>query len=138
MDAYDAIMKAAEHVEAYPGEFDFRSTAAPRKAHCGTPGCALGWIGTFYGFDRIREECGYDGPSGVANVVLGIGSACDFYERMRGLGDLEWTTEGVLCANALRAYAKKYHALAKPALHPGFVKLRAELGEATKEFIEAL
>ena len=49
MNVYEAIVKAAWAIENHPQEFDFNSQVYPPGPGCGTPGCALGWIGTFLG-----------------------------------------------------------------------------------------
>lgn len=46
MDIYNAILKAADHIEKEPHLYNFYCNRVP---DCGTPGCMLGWIGHFMG-----------------------------------------------------------------------------------------
>lgn len=108
MNVYDAIMKAAEHIESHPNEFDFLRFCIPA---CGSPGCALGWIGCFAGIPA--DMCG--ATTMVPYKVLGFDqSECmadaKFYRRLHELvGTEKWKTSASLCAKALRLYAAKYH-----------------------------
>lgn len=118
MQIREAILKAADHIEANPGEFNFCSAGVPYGPGCGTPGCALGWIGAFAGH-RMRGE-GY-GFSGVAADVLGLPTAsehrdvgiahdaADQFYRMMDLFSDDWRFNAVDCAAALRTYADRYH-----------------------------
>ena len=49
MNVREAILAAADHIETYPKKFSFASVEVPSRRSCGTPGCALGWIGHFAG-----------------------------------------------------------------------------------------
>jgi hypothetical protein len=49
MNIYNAIMKAADQVETHPESFDFWVNDIPER--CGSPGCALGWIGFYLGLE---------------------------------------------------------------------------------------
>lgn len=98
----EAILKAADQIAATPHLFDFHTVERPDLS-CGTPGCALGWIGFFAG---IKPE-----PTIVTatSEALGIDSM-EFYERMDSCCDSEdWLDDPALCAAGLRAYADKYH-----------------------------
>lgn len=111
MNIYDAIMRAADHIEARPQLFNFRRIAVP--GDCNTPGCALGWINFFSRTDAgwlVRLEFDlYDenGRPGISAAVLGL-DAGDFYERMHQFG-IGWSADATACARALRLYADKYH-----------------------------
>ena len=61
---YEAIMLAADHIERNPADFNFMSIGIP---DCGTPGCALGWIGSFGGL--TKSECGF---ADAATDLLGL------------------------------------------------------------------
>jgi hypothetical protein len=120
MNIYQAIMKAADRIEQYPQEFNFGSIGVPNE--CGTPGCALGWIG-FYadvtpgivGFSTAAREIlrlpatRYDGAIEGAPEFT-------FYKRMDELtgGTTAWRNSAPRCARGLRLYAAKYHADDKP------------------------
>lgn len=119
MNIYTAIMKAADWIESHPSEFKFFSISVPDAPGCGTPGCAIGWIGTFAGnrkgFTRVYSE------------ILGVGSDIEFYSRMDKLsapgagycdGTTQWRHQASECGRVLRLYAAKYHAPAKPAQQP--------------------
>lgn len=103
-DIRTAILKAANHIEANPGDFSFASVVVPE---CGTPGCALGWIAAFRGHrthvpDGDRACFNLEGfPTGVDDM--------DFYNRMDDLGVPDWSRSAEACAQALRAYADRWH-----------------------------
>jgi hypothetical protein len=116
---YTAIMKAADKIESEPFRFNFGSTDFP---DCGAPGCALGWIGHFLGYTETK----YDSyPNGVLTVTKDLGVPAEshydfnnlFYSRMEQLVR-GWRAEANKCAQALRLYAAKYHAPAKPVQQP--------------------
>ena len=94
---YDAIMKAANHIEKNPGIFEYSISNIPR---CGSPGCALGWIGYFAGepagkqVERVAE---------MLNV-----EEIEFYRRMTAFR-ISWMSRPSVAAEALRLYAEKYH-----------------------------
>jgi hypothetical protein len=101
-------MKAADHIERNPRLFNFDVFEMPPD--CGTPGCALGWIGAFseIKFEHTGSFIGvkYD----VAPQALGITST-EFYDRMDALGQQRfWHRDAKLCAQKMRLYAAKYHA----------------------------
>lgn len=109
MNIYDAIMKAADHIERNPSEFRFLRSAVPSAPFCGSPGCALGWIGVFSASKAIDS-------GDVAQQVLcvpnedGLSSELTFYNRMNDLlSDTNWIRHADLCARGMRLYAKKYH-----------------------------
>jgi hypothetical protein len=108
---YTAIMKAADHIERHPRDFDFSVGDIPSE--CGTPGCALGWIGHFAGksgtFMDVCECLGLVEP--IADK--------QFYRRMDAVVYAlpyhdDWYRSAKRCAHVLRLYAAKYHAPAKP------------------------
>lgn len=108
---YNAIMKAADTIERNPDLFNFMSTNAP-KPECGTPGCALGWIGFHAGY---KSAVAPDTMAGVAKDLLGLDMSYQFYDRMYDLkGSKQWKYSANNCAAALRLYADRYHAQ-KPA-----------------------
>lgn len=107
MNVYEAIMKAADHIEKNPGDFDFGNFRVPG---CGTPGCALGWIGVYAGIGA-----GASVHHVVEKQLLRNG---DFYENMRGLIGGGWHDDAKQCARGLRLYAERYHAHEKPKPTP--------------------
>lgn len=125
MDIRQAILKAADHIERQPHLFSFKEWLMPND--CGSPGCAIGWIGVFS--ETVVEKSCHDGierRSGVASdvcpAVLGI-KAEDFYDRMDSIDqttdfDKRWRRNAGTCARSLRAYADKYHPDASRALIP--------------------
>jgi hypothetical protein len=105
---HDAILLAADHIEQYPEEFNFHQSDIPSGKHCGSPGCALGWIATFSG--------GIEAHASIASAAEAMGTNdWDFYARMDELVGEEWSDEPALCAQGLRLYAQKYHAPQKVA-----------------------
>lgn len=99
----DAILKAARQIEQTPEMFNFMSCGKPDLS-CGTPGCALGWIGFFA--DINPQE--YGGLISETATALGV-KDYQFYERMDDCAaDREWIDSAALCAKGLRAYADKY------------------------------
>lgn len=139
MDIYSAVMKAADHIERNPQEFNFNTAIIPRSAGCGTPGCALGWIGTFAGLWESWGGCG-DLVPGYLGLSPGThpryGGATNphptfaFYSRMdAAYGSHEWIHGAAECANALRLYAAKY---LKPAPRYDFEALAERLSREPK------
>jgi len=94
---YEAIMKAANHIESNPNLFGFTVSTIPE---CGTPGCALGWIAFFSGMkvgrcvlETAAEALGF--PEKEFEYHMGH----PFYERMDDLvGESRWTESAELCA----------------------------------------
>lgn len=126
MNVYSAIMKAADHIEQNPGEFNFRSVRVPEAPGCGTPGCALGWIGTFAEvkdetYESISLVVGNDTDRelwAVKNPLLNL-DAVTFYERMEALGGgNSWRRSNTECARVLRVYAERYHTREKSRQRP--------------------
>ena len=102
MNVYEAIMKAADHIEMNPHLFNFTEVRVPS---CSTPGCAVGWIAHFRGMEpRI---CGITTDAGAE--ALGY---CynQFIYQMDDLNGVTWRFSAEKCAAAMRLYAKKYHA----------------------------
>ena len=112
MNIYDAVLKAADHIERNPGEFRFTENVVPDG--CGAPGCAIGWAAHFCGLSGFSE------PSCAG--LFGV-SHRGFYDRMDELTrfrevidyDKSWYRNPAKCAEGLRLYAAKYLTPAKPA-----------------------
>jgi len=109
MNVRNAILKAADHIEKNPNEFDFMAIGFPEPG-CKTPGCALGWIGSFLG-----KRATY-GVTLCSEEMLGV-SEGGFYNRMRKF-DKNWEYEAGACARALRQYAD-VHCPATQPRHSG-------------------
>lgn len=122
MNIREAILKAADHIEANPHRFDFDSVLVPGKT-CGSPGCALGWIAAFAGQQSGKEF--------QTNDLIGCGDL-EFYSRMDDIeapfdGDkpalaCHWMNSAPGCAEVLRLYADKYHPAEKPQGIPDNVR----------------
>ena len=101
MNIYDATMRAADHIEARPDLWSFSRINVPE---CGSPGCAIGWIGHFSGVKA--GESIYD-----VYKTLGIKTGTDFYDQMSVLngddGNL-WQCETRQVPKLLRLYADKF------------------------------
>jgi alpha-beta hydrolase superfamily lysophospholipase len=121
-DIYTAIMKAADHIERNPRLFDFDRIDIPK---CGSPGCAIGWIGHFFGATHETLE-------GFAMKTLLPGGSGKFYVYMNELArTTNWIKSPKQCASTLRLYAAKYHA-PKPVGLPDSV--RSIFTDFAKEF----
>lgn len=110
MNIREAILATARHLEKYPEEFDFSTTDVPTMPHCGSPGCAIGWILSFTGTAA-------DWSHRVIRHVLGV-TETGFYYRMNELSNelgvtdsllACWTRDAQVCVRLLRRYADKYH-----------------------------
>jgi hypothetical protein len=106
MNIREAILKAADHIERNPRDFNFDHAGIPDS--CGSPGCAIGWIAYFA--DVMAKDSMLDEPpvTRICPELLGVGEG-EFYTRMNNLGGLVWIDSGPQCASALRMYARKYH-----------------------------
>lgn len=117
MDIRTAMYKAADSIEMNPDLFNYGSCGRPDPS-CGTPGCALGWIGFHSGVkfieDGKRNGRFVKGLDDVADLVVPDRDACTFYDRMTSF-DYSWMRSAKKCAKALRLYADKYF----PAEHKG-------------------
>lgn len=110
MNIYDAIMKAADHIERYPREFNFDSCSVPKGPGCGTPGCAVGWMIFFFGSKELTF-------GRFARAHMGIEHEGHFYKRMNAFDfddGPDWMKDARRCARNLRLYAAKYHSHEKP------------------------
>lgn len=102
MNLYDAIMKAADHIEQNPQLFDYHNIYVP---DCGTPACALGWIGHFAGIRDLYRE---DGLTNVGYVEKILGRH-DFYAFMVTRTDARnWIKDAAACARGMRVFAKDF------------------------------
>ena len=93
MNAYEATLATAELFEREPKLFRFSETSVP---DCGTPGCALGYIGYFMGQKGVIS----------GEKTIGVDSSV-FYARIQPLAP-GWIKDVSLCAKGLRLYAEKY------------------------------
>ncbi len=105
MNLYDAIMKAADHIEHFPHEFNFNSCRVPSSTGCGTPGCAIGWITLFVGGEQTDR-----GFRKTIKLLVGKDDGHVFYGLMDDLAGYRWIYDAEICARGLRLYAAKYHA----------------------------
>lgn len=114
MNIRQAILLAADHIERNPQLFKFEKVRVPRD--CGTPGCALGWIGYFM---RLTIPfVGYENTSTDVAIAMGLperhgkGAFTNsgiFYDRMDSLRETTWMRCPMECAKTLRAYANRFH-----------------------------
>lgn len=133
MNIYDAIMKAADHIESNPREFDFYCIGVPENL-CDSPGCAIGWINYFTGTSRgyrLAEHPEYylsrnsaGRMSFDSDVCLGVDQTA-VYTRLDALYE-GWRSSAGACAAALRLYANNYHAPAKPVTPPDWNALASK------------
>ena len=113
MNIRQAILKAADHIERNPSDFQFSSLAVPGQ--CGTPGCALGWIG-YFGCVKSDSWLFLTVTNSDVARFLGLETTGYFYNRVgdcskqvNGTRWYEWHARADLCAAALRLYADRYH-----------------------------
>jgi hypothetical protein len=98
-----AILRAATTVERDPKLFKWSVCHIPE---CGTPGCAVGWIGAHLGIPANES---------LEQVARELGVLDVFYERMSevtqqfGWSYGQWRDSAEYAATALRAYADKYY-----------------------------
>lgn len=115
MNLYNAIMQAANFIDQNPEQFVFMETDIP--GHCGSPGCALGWI---HYFSRIKSTQYAHSIDAEALFPQDRGRMdFAFYARMDLVGEnFRWRHDAHQCARTLRLYAEKYHGHEKPAARP--------------------
>jgi len=101
MNIRTAILKAADSIEQNPKMFDYDSVDIP---DCGSPACALGWIGFHLGMSCKKHGLGRD-----VCRALGIKRQASFPELTLFCGSHKWKDSAPECAKALRLYADKYH-----------------------------
>lgn len=128
MNIYTAIMKAADHIERHPSQFKFAQLGIPPRSDCGTPGCALGWIGFFAGKrgGLLGPVCRNEATSPARQLALTPDGPLlpmeltqkEFYERMNEAVGGGWSGDAAICSAGLRLYAAKYHAPTKPVQQP--------------------
>jgi hypothetical protein len=135
MNTYDAIMKAAAEIERRPRRYMFVSSEC-YAPECGSPMCALGWIGSFLG---VR------GSIQIVAKQLGLSDDKVFYRRMDALLGKEYTGRGGFrsspseCVKGLRLYATEYHAPAKPVQPtPNWERIAAVAPELERAFAREL
>lgn len=125
MNIRDAILKAADQIESSPHTFDFGAASIPEDT-CGSPGCALAWIGYFLNAQPVNKKslffgtiqaCSiYESSLGdIARDMLGMNQISpggdfddEFYSRLDEY-DMDWDLDAFKCADALRLYADEYH-----------------------------
>lgn len=101
MKVYNAIMKAADHIERHPELFNFIEVRVP---DCKTPACAAGWISHFMGHEPVGQGI----TSGVTDVAFDTPYGV-FTSRMDILKKHVWRFDPKICADTMRLYAETYH-----------------------------
>lgn len=108
MNAYDALMRAADHIEEHPEKYDFGVSTVYRDGEGGDRLCMLGRIG------QIADVHVHENVNFVAMDFLKVPDASIFYERIWDL--MGRPAEGTRalcrphsCAAAMRQYADAYH-----------------------------
>lgn len=100
---YRAMIAAAEQIEKHPSTFNFNAVGYPG---CGAPGCAIGWIGYFYGTRDQGYECYIDEVEHDTGIVDD-----EFYDLMDKYDTTEdyrdsWMDNAKTCADTLRLVAE--------------------------------
>lgn len=105
MNIYNAIMKAADHIEKHPERFDYWSTMVPHSEGC--QACLLGWIGFYFG-QTIRDDI--HGPIDQRITLLGVHYSV-FYAAIAKMSDVASLSQAdpKRLAAGLRLYAAEYH-----------------------------
>ncbi len=131
MNIRAAVLEAADRIEAEPDRFDFGSISIPGMT-CGTPGCALGWVGAYMGLQATESLSAVSSLSAVCVALGADGGALTFYNRMDemqcrfGPNDSHWSDNARVCAAMMRKYADQYHPAEKPKKNVGIpVSVRA-------------
>lgn len=111
MNVYNIIMAAADQIEKDPGSFKYSKPVVPE---CGTPGCAVGWIGTFANVaagtcvtDVCRDVMGIPGPEDRSHLRYHVPYNI-FEQRMQDIHAGWRLPEHV--SGAMRRYAEIHHA----------------------------
>ena len=114
MNIRTAMYKAADSIEQNPDLFGFMENGRP-DPDCGTPGCALGWVG--YHLNIVSKYM----PNPTAKALgcprevlitpkpreeFGFFSRMDVFSRTH---NYDWRHCAPDCAKALRLYADKFH-----------------------------
>ena len=100
MNLREAILKTADLIECDPVIWNYDYSFIPP---CDTPGCALGLIGMFMGYQE--GDC----VGVVSRDVLGVDEN-DFYERMNAVWQSrDWMNDPHIAVDCLRQYADTYH-----------------------------
>lgn len=109
MNVRQALLAAADHIEARPQAYCFKNS---NKPDCGSPGCLMGWVG-FFAEVKDKDKRDWDTPgyaNQVAKEVLGLNGWAHFFGLGSELGDFsKYTQDSKQAAGMLRAYADKYH-----------------------------
>lgn len=128
MNIREAILKAADHIERNPRDFNWRSVVVPKSR--GFPGCAVGWIGHFLGHEHSA--------TGFRNAAIQVfnNDERQFYSDMWKISD-SWTGDAAECARALRIYADAHHPAA-PLKLPDWNAMAAKQTVGTHEVSEEL
>ncbi len=116
MNIRQAILKAADSIEDNPKLFLFSCVSIP-SPDCGTPGCAIGWIGYHMGLPT-GEWMGAGDRSIYS--LLGIDKYdCCFEHLTETVGSRKWMGSAKKCAKALRLYADVHHPITSTVQHTG-------------------
>lgn len=102
MEVREALLKTATLFTDHPEVFNFKEVQIP--GNCGSPGCALGYIGFFLGMTGDDQFI-----SGSVCEALGIESTFIFESLTKVYGNRDWYDSAAKCAEALRMYADVHH-----------------------------
>jgi hypothetical protein len=105
MTVYEAIMRAADHIDLNPGCFNFQRGERPSHDH--DKSCPLAWIGYFLDLpDDTKPDVRDLYANAVAKRLTGMFEIAPFFKLC--------SKEGGICdrnkaPKLMRAYAIKYH-----------------------------
>jgi hypothetical protein len=131
MSIREAILKAADHIERVPSDYDYQANHKPR---CGSPGCLMGWVG-FYAGIPINDNHGT--YMSTLKHVLGF----DYIDLQVELADQfhGYTTVAQTGARLLRAYADKHYPATRvlPPNWQAMASTRTVPADAVDEMVRA-
>lgn len=111
MNVYNIIMAAADQIEKDPGSFKYSNPTVPQ---CGSPGCAVGWIGSLAEVkpgtcvtDVCRDVMGIPGPQQRSHPRFH--APYNTFERRMDAIDCGWKQFDRV-GPAMRRYAEIHHA----------------------------
>jgi hypothetical protein len=113
MSIRNALLSAANKIEANPSLFDFNSIYVP-DGGCGSPGCAIGWVAHFRGGaaqHKIVSDKRHSHEYAWEPVAAVGTSSREFYDTMSDISEhtesdrYTWKDEAGACARCLRGYA---------------------------------
>ena len=140
MNIREAILKAADHVQTHQDMWCYSLSEVPE---CGSPGCALGWIGHFANIKGDAEDVAVAMGLPKLHDQHGVGyHQWEFYDRVQQLvGEPGFTDRhrgptflhlatAAEAAHVMRLYADVYHPAEKHHGIPSSVRAIFETAQS--------